>query len=246
MALETIIWLVLIIIIGLVIWKVTKSIMKAVFLAISAGVLILIIFGGLVIADAKDFKENFPTQPSLYLYEVDNKFISGFAGVIGEEFTPSFISKENLDSYDADDLESVLASNYKLFIVKEQALDTVETVGKDEDIVLTKQEVDDLLASDSPIDDYIVLQLGDISESQKALARKQVNEGMKIESDAEFRGFLFATLFSTAVEQEGPLFVFDQYKEGNIIVYKETALFKFMKKMPVSLVSKFVKVEEVE
>ena len=249
MTIEAIIWLVLVIIIALVIFKITKSIFKAIFLAISAGVLIIIIIGAMVISDSMDFKDNFPTQPSLYLFEGKDNVISGFSGVLGDDFKPSFVSEEKLASYSTnykqDNLKAMLGNNYKVFIIKKQALASVDRVEGD-DTELTRADLDKLLASETPIDDYIEMQIGIVPASQKAQAREQLLNQIGIESDVEFKGAIFGTLFTTAGEERGPLFIFEEYKEGNIIVYPETALFKFMKRMPISFVKNVIQKKEGE
>jgi hypothetical protein len=61
----------------------------------------------------------------------------------------------------------------------------------------------------------------------------------------EFKAMVFAVLFSEAIEKKGTLFIFSEYKKKNIIVYPETAVFKFIKLIPTSFVNNmFEKVKD--
>jgi hypothetical protein len=60
-------------------------------------------------------------------------------------------------------------------------------------------------------------------------------------TDTEFKGMLVATLFGNRIEDEGSLFIFKQYKAGNAIVYKETAVFQLVKLIPTSFVEGIIK-----
>lgn len=231
-----IIWLVLIIVAGLIIYKITKSIFKAIFLALSVGVIIIIILGGLIISDINDFRENAQTQPNIYLLEDNGEIIAGFSGILGEDFQPDFVEEE-LGPY--NNLDGLLGNNYKLFLVKKQALGSVEEV-EGEDITLTRQEILDMIASDSPVDDFIKKQYPNLPAAQLSGARQSLLSQMEIENDAEFKGTLFAATFASAMEEQGPLFIFDQYKEGNIIIHPETAMFKFLKIIPSSILKNVI------
>jgi len=237
MAIETIIMLVLVILGALMVFKVTKSILKAVFLAVSVILLIVIIGGYFVVSDANDFREKFPSQPSIYLLKDDEKIIAGFSGILEENFTPSPALEEQINSYQYDyeqkNLNKILGENYKLFIMNKSAFDFVNEVSAGEK-PLAKQEIFDLLDSSMPINDYLSKQ--GIPDSQKSKARQDLLAQMNIKDDTEFKGILFGLLYATAMSKEGPLFMFDQVRNENMIVYPETAMFKLLKQIPSSFI----------
>ena len=138
-----------------------------------------------------------------------------------------------------EDLDSILGSNYKIFIIKDSAFDDINASIQD----LSKQEIDKLIASETPIDDYIKLQMPDVSSSQLPLARQQVLSQLEIEGDSEFKAALFGSLFSISIEQEGPLFLFDQFKQENVMVHPETMMFKLMKKIPNFILNSVIKLQ---
>ena len=127
MTIELIILIIIFAVVGLIIFKITKSILKAVFLAISALMIILFIFTALFVSDVKDFQEKNNQMPSLYLLEDQNTVIAGFSGISGEEFEPSYVTAEQLaahqSSYEKEDLKQILGDNYKLFIITKQLAD---------------------------------------------------------------------------------------------------------------------------
>ncbi|MBR9691918.1 hypothetical protein GOV06_03965 [Candidatus Woesearchaeota archaeon] len=244
MTTEIIVLLVLLIIAGLIIFKITKSIFKAIFLASTALTLIILILGSFIVLDANDFRKNFQTQPSIFVLEDDGEISAGFSAVLGEdEFNPDYLLEEKLGTYDPDNLDELLGENYKIFFVKKQALDSVETV-EGGDMKLTKEEIFEMIDSETTIDDFVRSQVKDIPPSQFPALKKQMMEQMNINEDAELKGALFGAAFAAAME-DNPLFLFEQYKEGNIIIYPETAMFKFLRKVPLSLLKNMVKVEEV-
>jgi hypothetical protein len=203
----------------------------------------LLLLGALAVFDANDFKEKFSTQPSLVLLEEEGNLVAGYSSIMGENNTPSFVSSEQLASYqtkyEQGNLKDVLGQNYKIFIVKKQALDSIDKISA-EGPQLTRQDIDNLLASETPIDDFITAQVGNATESQKDLAKQQMLSEISIKDDIEFKGTLFQALFGSAIDKEGPLFIFEQYKQGNITIYPETMMFKVLKRMPLFLMGKLV------
>jgi len=243
MVIESIIWIVVIIIIGLILFKVTKSILKAIFLISSVAVLIMLVLGFLVISDAMDFNENFQNQSSIFVLEENNNLIAGLSGIPsnGSQFT--FLTEEELGLYNSSNLDDILEDNYKLFLMKKQAFNSIDKV-ESENMNLTKQQIFDLIDSEDPIYDYLELQPEEIPESALSQARQSILDQLKIESGVEFKGVLFASLFGQAMQN--PLFLFEQHQKGNITVYPETAMFKFMKRMPLSVLSRLINKKEGE
>lgn len=240
-----IIGLILFIIISVIILKFVKKIAKAIFLISSLAILILAILGVIVFLDINNFKENFSTTPSLYLLQKDGKIVSGFGGVFAEEKSPSLLNKSALDPINSDfqtnNMDAVKNGYYKLFIINFDAFASLNTIKMDNNTELTLQQISDLLSSDTPADDYIKAYVkGNLSQTQRELIRKQMLEDSNLEDDAQFKGILFGMLFKSAVEEKGPLFIFDQYKQNKLVIYPETALFKAIKLVPSSLLGKII------
>ncbi|MBD3355397.1 hypothetical protein GF361_05435 [Candidatus Woesearchaeota archaeon] len=240
---ESIIWIILIIVIGIVMFKITKSILKTMFLVFSAVSLIILIFGFFVISDTMDFNENFQTQPSLFLLGDSGELTAGFSGIPSEEAQFTFLSEERLGSYNESNLENILQDNYKIFLIKKDAFGSVDQI-EAENINITKKEIFNIIDSETPVYDYLRLQPEEIPESVLPQAKEDILSQMDIETEAEFKGLIFAILFSKTMEN--PLFLFSQHQKENIIVYPETAMFKFIKRMPLSLIDNLVNVKRGE
>jgi len=240
----TIILIILLIIFFLVIFKISNSIKRAVFFTTSLISLAIIILGIFVFVDAAEFKENFPTSENLLMLEEDNSLAAGFYMQFSAGSQPSLITEDKLliqnQYFKENNLEAIKGESYKLFIINKQALDTVDKIPFGEK-TFTRQQTFDIINSENAIDDFLDIYFTDIPFDQKSLVKEQFLTGIKIKDDTEFKAMLFALLVSSAMEEKGPLLIFEEYKENNIQIYPETTLFKFIKKVPQSLLEKVVK-----
>ena len=64
------------------------------------------------------------------------------------------------------------------------------------------------------------------------------------DGSAEDKGMAFGVLVSTAGGDKGPLFMIEQYKEGNVKIYPKTIVFDLLKVMPLSWLEKSIGVGE--
>ena len=53
-----------------------------------------------------------------------------------------------------------------------------------------------------------------------------------IETDAKMKGTMFGILFFAMTQQQGPFFIIQQYKKGNMMIHEETLIFKLIKIFP--------------
>lgn len=243
---SSVISIVVVLIIIIAIFKIFKSVFKAIFLISTLFGIVVMVFMILLYQDVADFKTNFPISEKLFLLERDDDLVAGFSGVLGEDEQPNFVPEADLNSYkisfEAGDLETITGDYYKLFIVKSNSFDEITSVEFSED-QLSRDFVFDLLDSQNSIDDYAVFYAQNRGISTAALGELKSQMRNQFPSNAEFKGALFATLFSTKT-QEDNLFLFKEYKQDNIIIYPETMLFRTIKKIPLILMQRFVRVEE--
>ncbi|MEE9525568.1 MAG: hypothetical protein V3V78_03105 [Candidatus Woesearchaeota archaeon] len=243
MTTEFIIGIIILAVIGLIVFKITKSIFKAIFLASTILAITIALISFLVVSDATEFTEKSKAIPSIYLLEEDGIILAGFSGTfMNESSQPTFVSGDALGPYEENDLDELLGENYKLYLVKKQAFDLIDTIDGG-NLLLSKEEVFTLIDSETPLDDYIIAQVGAVSASQLAAFRKDMFRDMNIENDDGFRGVLFAAMLTTGFKE--PIWLFDQIKQKNIIIYKETPMFKLIKFAPTSYLKKLMKTEEV-
>ena len=245
MDLSSIIGFIVVIIIIVVILKVFKSIFKALFTISTLLGIVIFIFMMILYQDVSDFQTNFPISEKLFLLEENNTLLAGFSGTFTEETQPDLVTENELDSYQSsfeeNDLEAILGNYYKLFIVKLDVFKDTKSIEFGDD-ALSVNFVFDLLYSNSPIDKYAnyYIQSQGIPASALENVKKQLRNTFS--SDEEFKGALFATLFGEET-QANSLFLFEEYKKDNIIIYEETILFRTIKKLPFFLMKRFVKTE---
>lgn len=246
MALSTLIIIAVVVIAGLLAFKFTKSVIKSIFLAFSLLGIILGVIVALIAADAIDFNKNFQTRESLFVLEENGKILTGFSGIMGEGLTPSYLKAEEISSLhqNYDDLDVVLGDHYKLFIIKRNFFDTLETI-ESGDVSFGKQEFFDMVSSDNPLDSFIANQYPNLSDASIPKIKKDLLEQLEIEEESQFSGTLFAVSLGAAMK-DSPVFLFAQYQKGNVIIYPETMLFKAMKRIPSSLLQKLVKGEDTK
>lgn len=237
MAIPAIIGIILFIVLVVLIIKLIKNTIKAIIIIISILLILLIIGTCFVYSDVNDFKQNFPTIPSLYLLEKNDQIVAGIYGIFSEEELPSLASEEQLTSYQnsfqENDLEEIKGDYYKVFIINSNAFDSITEI-KTADITLSKETIFNFLDSSTPVDDFLALKNIPREQRDEALA------SLNVKNDAEFKSLLFTLLFGTLIQEQGPLFIFTQYKQGNIIIYPKTTIFMLIKKVPSSLLNKLL------
>lgn len=240
----TLIILAVIAVLFLIIFKITKKVVKTIFFVSSIFTAVIIVSSIFLFADVNDFRSNYPTQESAYVLEKDGKLIAGLRVVMQEEPKPDFFTREELNTYQTayenNNLDTIKGDSYKLFIFKSEAFDTLDTIQVSDTTEFTKQQMFSLLESETPGDDYIDLVVGETSQKQSI--KNQMFASLDITEDTEYKGTLFFILFGSAITQQGPLFIFEQYQEENIIIYPQTILFKAIKYVPMSLLNKVIQV----
>ena len=232
--------IVILIAIGVIALKIFKSIFKAIFLVFSLLAIVMIIFGIILYNDVLDFQTNFPKSEKIMLLKENDVLLGGFTGTFTGGTEPEYIHDltSHQSYYYGNNLDFILGNKFKLFIVELDAFEDIETIefGGEEisgDFALS------LIKSDNTIEDYAdyYIENQDLPEMAFDGIKEQLIE--RFDTDTGLRGALFGSFFSRAV-QEDPLFLFTEYKKGNIIVYKETMLFRILKKVPLILIKRFI------
>lgn len=245
MDIYTIITIFFLLLAGFIIFKVFKSVIKAVLIISVLFSLILVLFFILVAQDVSDFKTNFPTSEKIFLLNYNNKITAGFSGMLSENTTPSFMKSNDIGLYnnyfEKGELKNILGERYSLFIVDKEAFNNTKLIRFGEED-LTKDFVFSLLNSNSPIEDYAAyyIQIKDLPSSGLGSVKDQIKK--QFGSDAEFKGAVFAVLYSES-SQKDPSFLIKEYKKGNVNIYPERLVFKIAKKIPSFFLDKIIKVE---
>ena len=226
MDLNSIITIIILIVIAIIIFRIVKTILKAVLTVLVLGFLLTAFFGFLTYKDAVWLKDNLEGQPKLMLLQDNKKIVAGFVATdFGEEAELLTISQvaEHQNSFKKQDYKKMLNNNQRMFIIDINAFDSVDEKvnfnGKD----LSKKFLYSVLKSDNPINLYKI-------ETGTDPALNGISDPVEFKSD------VFAALFSKAIEKKGTLFIFNEYKKKNIIVYPKTAVFKFIGIIPTAFI----------
>jgi hypothetical protein len=210
------VFILIIVLVMIIAGLVMKLVRPIIFLAFIF--LILFIFtSGTIVKDFFDIRDKVGTNTNIALMEKDDDIIAGF--VESEEFN-LFDTEElaELDIlYDNGELGEIRGGHYKLFILdakKFRDIDGMEINNK----MVTGELLYHFFANDEPIasityDDLLV------------------DPG--IEERSDMKSALFAYLYKNDLKlSKSPIFFFESYKEGSLIVYPETMFFKFTKVIP--------------
>ncbi len=248
MDISFIIGIVFFIIAAVIIIKMVGTLFKAIMAIFSLLTFAMLIFGLFVYMDANDLKENFADSDKLFLLESNDNIISGFYGVMGEKQTPAFLTEQELEQYNnlyqKNDLQSIQSDKfYKVFIIKKSLFDDIDQGVEMNDVVFTKEDINEILSSDNAVEDImdLIIAKRELPTDSESL-REDMRENFK--SDIETKGLLFAALFSEKISDEGPVVLLSELKGKNIMVYPETVVFKLAKTIPISLVEKIVTLQE--
>lgn len=204
-----------------VIFSVIKGIMKILLLIFTVLAIVLVIGGFFVIIDFKEFREKFPTEEKTIILEDEGNILTGFT-MTTEDEEPLFLTQEQVDSFSgylkADKLDAIQGNSYKLMIIdldifEEMSTDILE-IGPQE---FTKEFVVSVLRSDDAVS-----------------LMEDTDMDLFFRDDITIKAAMFVTVFNEITKN--PLFFFSQYKEENILVYPETAIFKAIKFLPIGLV----------
>ncbi|OIO63784.1 hypothetical protein AUJ83_00680 [Candidatus Woesearchaeota archaeon CG1_02_33_12] len=223
-----IITIIIFVVVSIVILKIVTKLIKAVLMILIIAFLITSIFGFFTYQDSVELKNNLENELNLVLLQDNEKIVAGFVATDFEEeaeFLRISQVAEYQNSFKKQDYKKMLGDNYKMFIIEIKAFDfddeKVYFIGKR----VSKNFLYSVLKSNDPINLYRI-EIG-------------INPSLDGISDpVEFKSQVFAVLFSEAIEKKGTFFIFSEYKKKNIIVYPETAVFKFIGLIPTAFVKK--------
>lgn len=231
-------WIILGIIGFIIIFILFKTVLKAFFKLFFFVSLTLLIVGGvfgyLVYRDVNDFKSNFPVSNNIFFLEDNGRLLTGFVMLNGGENTLPLNEQqiaEHSGYYSNKEYEKMLGNNYKMFIVKLGAFSQEGSVDYNGQSI-EKRLMINALRSDNPLDTYIDGLPANIGLLN--LDREQIRQAVGI-SDDELKLSFFALLF-TDEYANNPLNMIVEYKNGNVIVYPETMMFKVIKRVPGSVI----------
>lgn len=223
-----IITIIIFVVVSIVILKIVTKLIKAVLMILIIAFLITSIFGFFTYQDAVELKNNLENEVNLVLLQDNKEIVAGFVLIDFEgkqEFLTISQIAEYQNSFKKQDYKKMLNNNQKMFIIDLKAFDLVDEELYFNGKKTSKSFLYTLLKSNDPINLYKI-------ETGTDPALNGISDPV------EFKSQVFAVLFSEAIEKKGTFFIFNEYKKKNIIVYPETAVFKFIKIIPTAFVKK--------
>lgn len=201
-----------------------------------------VLFGYYVIKDANDFKDKFQTQNnSILLKQVTNGEVSFIAGTIIniEEKKFNTLNKEQLDdaknSYNEDKFSELNKKYYKIFVLELESLDNI-SINKitDHNIELNKKDIKEIMISSNAKDTLAQIIAKKTSDSKNNIL-KDISA-----TDEEIKNYILSYYITEIFNPKDTTEFISQLKNGNIKVYKESALFKAIKLVPKSIINTLI------
>ncbi len=246
-------YFIFIVAIFILLFLLTKKILKTVLLGILVVFIVTGIVGFLIFDDVKDLVENFPDTENKIIFVLEDKIIGGivtqgfdFEKLSEEEDFPLIETEEikELNKNYPNNLDLVLNDSFKLVIIdsnmiEESKLDeeikeesefiqNLPNNGKDA-LTIIKQE--DSLSY--YYEQYLINQgLTEFEiEVMKEAIKTDESASLIFENSNSFRSFLVLLHFTNLANQN-PLSLLGDFGEGKIKVYPETIAIKIAKEVP--------------
>jgi len=228
MDLQAIILFVVAVLIIFLLFKILKSLFKAIIYFLALVSIIIIISSAFVYMDARGFKEGLDNASNVFVLSDENSLVAGYESRSDRPDERSYFSVDELRDlqgpFEEGELDDMLRDRYKLFII-----DISSFSDDDKDVGLGNEtyELERILgAIEHPEPLEYLFEMGDVLDAASTLA------AMDLEDETEFKGFLFAVLYSEFTKEYGSFFLIRGYKEERITIHPETLVFKFLKRVP--------------
>lgn len=225
---------------GALFFRVFRSLWKALLSAVGIISFVLCILGAAAVIDARDFAEKSQTRPQLFILEENSRMLAGVNDLFKpDEGIKKALTDDEFSYYSAlheqKDHKAMLGNKYRLFVMSMGAFEslTEEDFRKHEEY--TKDFVFMMLRSDNAVEVFVEHMLNEsgAGEDYEGLLREKLLK--EAPGKAELKSGFFRVLVSASVKTRGPMFVFKEYKRGNVKIYPETMFFRTIKIMPLSM-----------
>ncbi|MFH1849922.1 MAG: hypothetical protein ABH879_07120 [archaeon] len=216
-----------------------KAAVKVLFLLSFIFGAVISIAGYRAYEDAVELRERLPSEPSRRLLIDDGRVLacvnSSFA-VKSAQLSTNAAIEEFQGAFDQGNLEKIRGSNYKLFIIDIDSFDSEGQVEMGED-VFERAELIAILRSANATDGFSAI-LADSRGLPIESVKGPLMEQFRIDDDSQMKGLILRMLISDKMDEEGSAFIFSEYRKGNIQIYEETIVFRFIKHLPASIMDR--------
>jgi len=227
------------IIVGVIFFLLTKKILKAIGFTIIFMLLFSFVSGIFIYLDILDFQQNFETGQKLFLLESNNTYVTGLNIKDMQDLNiDTILTQQQIDNMVGKSNSEILKNNYKLFIFDSKTFQNIQTISFWE-MEFTNSEIFSLLESSTPINTIItkIIEKEKYPETMRQSLTQEFKSTMDISDDAQMKGILFMLLLEEKTKRNKNM-IFDELKKGNLKIYPETIIFKILKMVPQSLLEK--------
>lgn len=216
-----------------------KSIIKALMFSLLIISLIIGVGAFFVVKDAIDLKNNFMDHEKLMVLKDGDTVYAAFTFKnisLDKGETLNSLGSDNIsqleESIKRNDYSNYKASYYKIIIFNYSAFNNSLSEGLKidvgtEEIIFSEDEVKKIFNSNNP---------SDILYSK--FSEKKIFDNFPLTSQEQLKNYLFAYMALNMVKNDGILKIIPKIKSGEINVQPNTAIFKGIKLLPLSLISK--------
>ena len=229
MAVEILVLVIVIALLVVFLWGFFKHVFRMI---VPVGIVILLVIAAttfFIYRDIADLRDNLRDSTKKIIVVDNDKVLTGF--VLRSQV--GFLTDEQLEEFSAylqdKDYSKVLGSSYRLMvfdigIISELGADAIDINGK----TIAKGSAVSILKSEEP---SAMLKQHSINEDDLEISKNDMEDSSRV------KAALFAIILSDEVlSPKNPLLLFSGFKDGSIIVYPETAVFKAANILPVSFI----------
>lgn len=161
------------------------------------------------------------------------------------------LSKEKLASYSGKKLSEVLEDRYKIIMINTEMFKKLKRIKLQPGLEFTGNELVTLIKKDDSfgafaefmVEEQLKKQGGSLLslnikssalDEKKQEFTQQLKESFNIKDEGSFDSLVLMFMMMGSIQEQGPIFLVEQFKTGNIAVYPETIIFKSVKLIPKS------------
>lgn len=232
MALETIILLAVVLLIIALLWGFLKHLKHIFRMLVPVAIVILLIIAAttfFIYRDIADLRDKLEDSTKKIILVDKNEVLTGF--ILKSQV--GFLTDEQIEEFSTSlqnkDYSRILGSSYRLMvfdigIINKLGTEDIDINGK----TITKSYAISVLRSEDP---SAMLRDKKIYETNLEISKKDMEYSSRV------KAALFGIILSDEVlSPKNPLLLFSGFKEGSIIVYPETAVFKAANMLPISFI----------
>jgi hypothetical protein len=222
-----------------------KSVIKAFFLIIFVAIILIAAASYFVYKDVNDLSKNWPSSDKLLLLESGGDAKSAVhAALLGD--TSTFVGDADFSAiraaYIEGDLKTVKGSSYKVIILN---LETIAGEIKSQEIqmggasLMSKSDAVRLLKSENALQE-----LAQISAEQASVIK--LGDGL---DSSQTKSAVFSLMLTQLFKEKGDnimFYILTEYREGRIMVYPETAVFRLVNFLPDFIIEQVIIMDQKE